>query len=208
MFAIAAVHFESSQEAERFNQAIDDLRKELKLSPHKEFHFSNDKPTLKIAFLQCAAQFDFVYGAFVLDKTLLTDPSFKQQNYLYKFAVQKAFESLEGLWNNTTIVFDRCGGHEFTKVLKNHIRLLSREWSSGDGRVRIKDVKSAQAHKSNLLQLADMTCGAVFRSYSSKNDALEFRDIIRNKEHCVQIWPDKQENPPPYPESSGTRTIR
>ena len=85
MFAIAAVHFESSQEAERFNQAIDDLRKELKLSPHKEFHFSNDKPTLKIAFLQCAAQFDFVYGAFVLDKTLLTDPSFKQQNYLYKF---------------------------------------------------------------------------------------------------------------------------
>ncbi len=190
-FAITAVHFKDPLEAERCSQAIDKLRIGLKLSPYKEFHFSNDNPKLKTTFLDCVVQFDFVYGAYVLDKTLLTDPSFKRKDYLYKYAVQMAFESMESLWDHTTIVFDRCGGREFNQELNNYIRTQSKKWSSEDGRVRIKETKSAEAHKNNLLQLADMACGAVYRSYSSKDDAWLYRNIIRKKEHHVQIWPLK-----------------
>ena len=155
---------------------------------------------MRTAFLECAAQFDFVYASFVLDKPLLTDPSFRRKDYLYKYAVQMAFQSMEDLWHNTTIVFDRCGGREFTRELNNYIRKRSKEWSSEDGRARIKQVRSAEAHKNNLLQLADMASGAVFRSYSAKSDASSYRHIIRKKEHWVQIWPKEKENPPPYPE--------
>ena len=190
-FVITAVHFRDPLEAERCSQAIDELRLGLKLSPHKEFHFANDKPTLKSEFLRRVVQFDFVYCAYVLDKRLLTDPNFKRKDHLYKHAVQMAFESMEALWVDTTIIFDRCGGREFTQELKNYIRKQFKERQQEDGRVRIKEIKSAESHKDNLLQLADMACGAVNRSYLSKDDAWSYRNIIRKKEHQVQIWPQQ-----------------
>jgi Protein of unknown function (DUF3800) len=43
------------------------------------------------------------------------------------------------------------------------------------------------SHSNNLLQLADMTCGAVMRSYNSSDSS--FRDLVKKREKFVQLWP-------------------
>ena len=54
---------------------------------------------------------------------------------------------------------------------------------------KIKTVKIEDSHKNNLIQLADMVCGAVARSYSEKSDRNIYREILKKKERSVQFWP-------------------
>jgi hypothetical protein len=59
-----------------------------------------------------------------------------------------------------------------------------------DGTCLIKKVSMEASHTNNLVQLADMVCGAVARSYNSqKNDRAQFRTLIRRREARVQFWP-------------------
>ena len=54
----------------------------------------------------------------------------------------------------------------------------------------IKKVKIQDSKKNNLIQLADMVCGAVSRSFrsDSKKDQSP-RSLIRHREIYVQFWP-------------------
>ena len=59
-----------------------------------------------------------------------------------------------------------------------------------DGPSPIKRIKAEWSHNNNLVQLADMVCGAVARSYrKDKGDRFVYRDIIRAHETKVQFWP-------------------
>jgi hypothetical protein len=54
----------------------------------------------------------------------------------------------------------------------------------------IRKVKSESSHSSNLLQLADMVCGAVARSFRpDKKNGDQFKKIIGHRELYVQVWP-------------------
>jgi Protein of unknown function (DUF3800) len=58
-----------------------------------------------------------------------------------------------------------------------------------DGECMIRKVKIQDSDKNDLIQLADMVCGAVARSFSGKPDANVYRSIIQSKESYVQVWP-------------------
>jgi hypothetical protein len=53
----------------------------------------------------------------------------------------------------------------------------------------IRKVKVQDSQKNNLVQLADMVCGAVARSYTQKEDAQRCRRLIAHREIYVQFWP-------------------
>src|SRR5579859_513091 len=55
------------------------------------------------------------------------------------------------------------------------------------GNCRIKKVAMASSHSNNLLQLVDMVCGAVMRSYTASDPG--FRDLVKKREKFVQQWP-------------------
>jgi hypothetical protein len=52
------------------------------------------------------------------------------------------------------------------------------------GKIKIQD-----SNRNNLLQLADMICGAVARSYTQKEDAKTYRALVAHREIYVQLWP-------------------
>jgi hypothetical protein len=67
---------------------------------------------------------------------------------------------------------------------------LKQDINSRFGTSVIKKVKAQQSHANNLLQLADMVCGAVARSFrAGKKEAGGYRKIIEPKELSVEIWP-------------------
>jgi hypothetical protein len=64
---------------------------------------------------------------------------------------------------------------------------LKRQMTNPDGSCGIRKVTMERSHSNNLVQLADMVCGALARSCASVDD--RFRDLIRGKEKFVQTWP-------------------
>jgi hypothetical protein len=60
-----------------------------------------------------------------------------------------------------------------------------------DGKnVLIRKVSMEPSHSNNLLQLADMVSGAVFRSFKTeKKNRMEFRRLLNARELDVQVWP-------------------
>lgn len=46
-----------------------------------------------------------------------------------------------------------------------------------------------QAHRSNLLQLADMVAGSVAKSCKTVNSSNEYLRVIKGKQASVRVWP-------------------
>jgi len=69
-------------------------------------------------------------------------------------------------------------------------RYLKKRINSPAAAVRyIRQVKVQESEKNNLLQLVDMVCGAINRSFLQKRDALEYREIIAQRQISVEMLP-------------------
>lgn len=189
LFSVTAVHFHDKDEAQRCDQAISALRTVLRLSPRREFHFNQESHASRESFLRCVGQFDFIYTTAVLNKSLLSHATLHSKNAIYQEAVRCAFLSIQDQLDNAKVIFDQCGGREFSHTLHNYLTHQARSWST-DGRIRIRKVRSESSATNNLLQLADMISGAVFRSFSDDRSSPDrFRNLIRRREHRVDVWP-------------------
>ncbi len=55
--------------------------------------------------------------------------------------------------------------------------------------VHIRKIRLKGSASNNLLQLADVICGAVARSYKDTADATYYRKLISCRERNVEVWP-------------------
>lgn len=207
-FSVTAVLFKDVSASKECSDCITKLRQTLKLPHYKEFHFSKDNNHIRSNFLSVVSEHDFVISSFILNKPLLTSEGFKVKESLYKFTVQKTFKNIESILHDAVVIFDQCGGREFNKQLKNYLRRHAKEWGSDDGRRRIKDVKSEKSQNNNLIQMADMIGGAISRSFSERDNKHVFRNIIRNREYRVNLWPKAEKPASLSPSLEGTHTLR
>jgi len=185
-FIVSAVLFEDRDEANACDQRIDLLREELGLSG-KEFHFCEGSKRTRTAFLTEIAKFQFFYFAIILNKKKLTGPGFQFKDSFYKYTVNLVFQNAKPHLKNAIVVVDRSGQKEFRSQLATY---LKRRINQDDGDCYIKKIKMQNSHGNNLLQLADMVCGAVARSTRiKKEDRRFYRDLIRHRELSVQVWP-------------------
>ena len=89
---------------------------------------------------------------------------------------------------NATIVVDKLGNRDFRKELAVY---LQRKINTKGGTKHVKKVKMEDSRSNNLLQLADMICGAVARSFcSDKSDRMIYRRVISHREMHIQVWPN------------------
>lgn len=111
---------------------------------------------------------------------------FQYKDSFYKYAAGPVFEDAKAQLIDATVVLDECGSRDFRKQLSKYLK-----GRINDGeRVLIKKVKMEPSHSNNLLQLADMICGAVSRSFDmTKQNRMEFRRLIRHRELKLQVWP-------------------
>ncbi len=187
LFVVTAVLFKNPGVATACDSRIDELRDELRLGPRHEFHFNKLKPDLRDKFLKGVAGFDFLYSSFVLNKSKAWGGVFQSRDTFYSKTATYVLDNLGQHMENAQVVMDKSGNRNFYDKLSKR---LQAEINPGDGPRRIKKIKTQESHKNNLLQLADMVCGAVARSCNmGKKDAWSYRKIIRPRELRVQHWP-------------------
>ena len=191
-FVITLVIFEIEEDADDISRRIDLLRQELHLPLRYEFHFFKTKTAIRRAFLTAAGHGRFTYCALVVDKRKLSGPGYDSHDSFYQSVCAAAFiEALPWLHEANT-QFDESGSREFRKSLASH--LLCSINRGEDGFKRLKKVGTQVSKGNNLMQLADMICGAIARNYednaaTEKNNG-EFRQLIRAREQWVRQWPD------------------
>lgn len=184
-FTVIVVLFSDEQESTRCYNRIEELKSTLGVK--KEFRFANCGHQRRERFFHEITKFEFSYFGVSVDKAQLAKKhqTFRRPFLLYP--VLTSFAQYADLMDNVTVVIDRTGSDEFRKSLA---RDLKRRINADFGETKIKKVKDQPSHANNLLQLADMVCGAVARSFcTDKTNPDFYRRILKPKELSVEIWP-------------------
>lgn len=180
-FVLVIIIFDSLADAEKANEAVKEIRKELKLPENFEFKFStgtSDK--YKKAFLQKLSKFNFRYRTVIVDKAILAkqNPIYPKDS-LYMIVADHLFLRAESRMKNASIFIDRIS-KSFVDDFNGYLRKrLNTNIEKIIGRLKHQDSKS-----NNLLQLADMVCGAIYRKYNRSED--KFYKIIKKREE--DLW--------------------
>jgi Protein of unknown function (DUF3800) len=130
---------------------------------------------------------DYLYVAFVFNKAKMYGPGFQFKSPFYKYACKLLFESAKPYLQQASVTIDGCGDRVFRKQLQTYLKA-----KINTEKETIKKVKLEASHSNNLLQFADMVCGAVARSYkTAKGNCGEFRHLIKRHELGVTVWPKR-----------------
>jgi len=183
-FVVLAVVFSDEFSMGACDRAIDELRRELKKPSNFEFHFSHVSEKIRRTFLERVSHDDFRYAGIVIDKRELYGDRFKDPRQFYEFSVGIVCENVKQLLADAKIIIDENGDRTFRRQLA---KSLKTQMTDRDGTCRLKKVTMEASHSNNLLQLADMICGAVTRSHTGSDNS--FRDLVKRREKFVQRWP-------------------
>ncbi|MDD5199827.1 MAG: DUF3800 domain-containing protein [Terrimicrobiaceae bacterium] len=186
-FTVAMVVFEDHEEAVAADQRIGLLRREWRFAEGFEFHFNKLRGDLREQFLAAVSPYEFLYFGIVINKMKLAGPGFQFRDSFYKYACSLVFENAKPYLDAATVVIDGSGSEKFRQQLVTYLRRRVNDPKSPSRAIR--KVKIQDSRRNNLLQLADMVCGALARSYGEKSDAQNYRRIIRHREFSVQFWP-------------------
>lgn len=180
-FVLTIVIFDSLDSAEKANDAINQLRKDLKFHEAREFKFSTGTSNEeKEAFLRKMSRHDFRYRSVVINKSVLLAKNPQHPvDSLYMLVADQLFLRAQDRLNNASLFVDRTS-KAFVNEFNGYLRKkLNTDMAKLIGQIRHKDSKS-----NNLLQLADMVCGAIYRNYNRKDD--KFYKLIKKREE--DLW--------------------
>lgn len=186
-FFVTLVIFEDHEEALRADHHIAALREQLRLDASFEFRFNKMNYRLRTRFLRELCGFDFCYYAIAVKKGQLTARGFHFSESFYKVACRYVFTNAKTILRDAVVVIDGSGSRGFQRQLVTYLRRGINPRAPGDSHIR--KIKIEDSHRNNLLQLADMVCGALARSYGDKPDARDYRTLISRRERHVQTWP-------------------
>jgi hypothetical protein len=186
-FVVTAVIFEDRDEAQACDSRIEEIRSQWFGSRPFEFHFNSCSRDIRERFLAETAKFEYLYTSFIFNKAKLYGEGFQYKNSFYKYAVNLLFQNLKPYLKNATVIFDRCGNRDFQQELKKY---LGRRVNEKGREQFVKRIKTNNSDSNNLLQLADMVCGAMARYLrKAKQDHLAYRKIISHRELSMRVWP-------------------
>lgn len=189
-FTVTLVIFADNAEAEAASRRIDTLRTEMELpqdSRAGEFHFNDNSNEQREVFLKAVSLFDFSVFSVVVNKAGLAPEGISSKNAFYNLVCGLVFDTAKDYLAEASIVIDSTGGKEFKQQLEKYLRQRMNE---PNGRRRIKQIRMKPSHTDNLLQLADMVCGAIVRAcYQDLRTTARFRRIIQHREVSVLVWP-------------------
>lgn len=187
-FTITLVVFHDHAEALRVEERIIELRRELRLPASFEFHFSKLRNEWRTRFFETTRGFRWTYFSAVINKAKLYGPGFNVPDSFYKYTCGRAFELVGPYLREAIVVIDSSGNRRFREELKAYLRKRLGE-PDAEGKRPIKKVKLEESHRNNLLQLADMVCGAVTRDINKPDEDHKYRRLIAHRESVRQIWP-------------------
>lgn len=186
-FVITVLFFEDDDEALKCDEAISKLRNDTGLKSEFEFHFCDASRKNRNNFLNETGKFNYFYVTVVIDKKEFKDKDADGKENFYKYACGLVLEHSKPYLDNAKVILDGSGSKNFRLQLAAYLRKKINDGKS----TKIKKVKIQDSKKNNLIQLADMVCGAVARSFSSEaKDKDEYRKIIKLRELGVHKLPN------------------
>ena len=186
-FTVTLLAFEDHDEALKTDQRIGLLKTELGFPKHFEFHFNKLRPDFRETFLKTVSPYDWFYYSIVINKEKLTGKGFQFPDFFYKYTCSLVFENAKPYLSEAIVIIDGSGSREFRRQLASYLR--KRINDSKDGSRYISKIKLQDSNKNHLLQMADMVCGAVARSFTDKPGSQVYRKLISHREMYVQFWP-------------------
>jgi len=162
-FVICLVVFHDLKQAEQCSRAIAQAR--TRLGWKGEFKFSKTKDSGKDAFFAAVSPFDFDVHALVVDKSKIHSTRLRSDDdTFYNYFLRQLLTHCDVL-QNARIKIDGSGNREFRRHLNAYLR---RMLAPG----KIESVEFVDSARNNLIQLADMTAGAVARSFKHDTTGL------------------------------------
>lgn len=179
-FVVAMVIFDDFKEAERTSRLIEEARISLRIKP--EFKFNKCASQVKDGFFEAVASCKFSVRAIAVDKSRIYSDNLRENKELfYNFFVKSLLQHDNNALAGARVKIDGSGDREFKREL---VAYLKRESAAG----KIVDVKFAESHRNNLIQLADMVAGAIARSYreGDRNEHDRWRKMLGSK--IQNVW--------------------
>ncbi len=186
-FIVTLLAFEDNEEALAADQRIGLFKRELGLPAHFEFHFNRLRADYREAFLKAVCPYDWFYFSIAINKEKLTGKGFQFPDSFYRYTCGLVFENAKAYLNEATVVIDGSGSRQFRRQLSTYLR--KRVNDPKEGSRYIRQIKLQDSRANHLLQMADMVCGAVARSFKQQEDAQACRRLIAHREMYVQVWP-------------------
>ena len=189
LFTVSLVVFEDHDQAQAVDNRINLLRQELGLPADFEFHFGKNSNKIRFEFLKAIAPYEFWCYGFVVNKAKLYSPTFQNKSMFYNYMCGLVFENAKATLDNAIVKIDKSGDRDFERKLTAYLKKKINDPTSSTK--HIKKVNGVDSSGNNLVQIADMVCGAITRSYRmDRKDAKEYRKIIAHREISVRYWPE------------------
>lgn len=180
-FVVCMVVFEDHDEAQRTDHAIDALREQLKHKP--EFKFSKCSDDVRDKFFKTVRSFHFCVRTIVVDKARLYSIYLRKREPFYNYFVQVMMQHDGGLLVDANVKIDESGDRHFKGELASYLKRQLR------GRVR--KIRFVPSRSNNLIQLADMVCGAIHRRYKSNRAGHDrWLNLIRGRIDDIWTFPN------------------
>jgi hypothetical protein len=180
-FAVAAIVFNDTLEAESTSLGIKKFKRSLGWADGREFKFNKMNRELRMRFIETVVPYDFRLYALYIDKNHV-DPAKvpSDRDSVYN---QVILELLDGIpMQNAIIRIDGRYGKKYMRKMEGYYRReLNKTKHKAD------NVKFVDSRDSVLIQLADMAAGSVNRSLQTdKADCQDYIGLLRGKVENIE----------------------
>ncbi len=101
------------------------------------------------------------------------------------------FRNAKRFLNEAIVSVDKFRNQEFREELEKYLKIRINKSATGQP---IKELRMEDSRSDNLLQMADVICGAIGRSLKAdESDHRTYRPLIIEKEGGFQKWPKKRQ---------------
>jgi hypothetical protein len=154
--------------------AVGDLRDRLGFAADNEFKFYSSSHDVRLSFLRMLRRQDFVVRALVIDKTRMTRPHMRKRETFYNYLVRMILEHDNSTISDAMVVLDESVK---SKKSKQQLATYLRKALNMDPRApKVRGVRYHDSRSDNLIQVADMVCGAIYAKYHRGDDTY-YREI-------------------------------
>jgi hypothetical protein len=185
VFVIALVIFKTNEEADFADRDIAEFRAGIRFRPDAEFKFNKLSDKFRRMFLEKAARYQFQFYGIVINKAGLYGKGFQYKESFYKYVCGLVFKNAKTHLQNATVIIDGSGDRGFQRELGTYLK----NQINSKTKIHVKKVKMEDSHRNNLIQLADMVSGAIYRAARTDRPDASFHQLIKAREIYVQRWP-------------------
>lgn len=175
------VIFDCNEDAIAAQKAIKALRSECRVKP--EWKFSRCKNDIKDRFFEGMAEHKFrTRSVVVIKDRIYSDALRTKKDSFYKFFVRQMIQKSEAALVDAKVVIDGSGDRAFKRSFQSYLKKNLRKNC-------VRQVTLKDSAKDDLVQLADMTAGAIARSYrTGRADAFRWRHMLRKNGQIEDVW--------------------